>query len=283
MVQIAKLSMIEQLKDIWATCFSDSEEYIDLFFKTYFSPEHCLVWMEDEKPVAMLHMLSCCYVHEERQIDGHYLFALATLPAFRRRGIMAHLIDAALDRAKQLGHKFSVLVPAEKRLVAYYQQFGFAYPTRLTVTRLNRSELCGLSKPIDGCEQTTLTADELCAVRRRYFCEKGYIEWPLAYIDFYLRQLAHDPGNAIVLRDEQGDIGYALCDEWEGRCRILELCGKKEICHKLYTLVLERYASTQFEVRTRGDKTALPFGYYKILSEEDNLFSDQVYFSLAMD
>ena len=109
-------SDIPQLKVLWQDIFGDDTKDIDEFFKTLFVHKNTLIWKSNDKVVSMLYMLP--YEH------NIYLYALATLPDYRGRGIMKKLINEACEIAKKHGAKAVFLIPATG-MEAYYEQFGF--------------------------------------------------------------------------------------------------------------------------------------------------------------
>ena len=109
-------SDILALKTIWHNIFGDDTADIDRFFQTLYVNKNTLIWKDSDKVVSMLYMLP--YEH------SIYLYALATLPDYRGRGIMTSLINEACKRAANQGANALFLIPAEG-MEAYYEQFGF--------------------------------------------------------------------------------------------------------------------------------------------------------------
>ena len=109
-------SDIPQLKVLWQDIFGDDTKDIDEFFKKLFVHKNTLIWKANDKVVSMLYMLP--YEH------SIYLYALATLPDYRGRGIMTSLINEACKIAMSQKANALFLIPAEG-MEAYYEQFGF--------------------------------------------------------------------------------------------------------------------------------------------------------------
>ena len=109
-------SDIPELKKLWHNILNDDLKDIDEFFKVLFMHKNTLIWKDNDNVVSMLYMLP--YEH------SIYLYALATLPDYRRRGIMTTLINEACKTARNQGAKSVFLIPAEG-METYYEQFGF--------------------------------------------------------------------------------------------------------------------------------------------------------------
>ncbi|MDD3659718.1 MAG: GNAT family N-acetyltransferase [Lachnospiraceae bacterium] len=127
MITFAMNSDIPILKKIWKEIFHDEDWYLDDFFRTYFKEgKSCLIWKEDDKIVAMLHMIPYTYricPHENK--NAIYLYALATLEEYRGKGIMDALILEAFGSAGDSGEVSFLLIAASEELIRYYKKRGF--------------------------------------------------------------------------------------------------------------------------------------------------------------
>jgi len=281
MITTPNLTKIPQLKTIWQTCFDDEDAFIDLFFSDCFQPQNSLVWLEKQTPVAMLTMLPCAYVAGERKSKGHYLYGLATLSEHRGRGIMGALIQTALKKAKGERQSFSILVPADDQLLPYYKKHGYHLPVNIHVIRLSRNDLMKQSGLLTGCKKIDISADQLQSLRANLFKNKGYIQWPDGYIDFYMRQLYANNGRVIAVSDENGATAYAVCEMHKGVCRILEAGGAVFLQKQLNALILQYYTASQFELRNPLAEPNTRFGLYQMLNDQPTL--GDFHFGLAMD
>ncbi len=116
---------IPSLIKLWHEVFGDDEEYIKLFFKeTYFDSE-CFGEIIDGEVVSALYLLKCNIKCDGKIYQGRYLYAAATLPSHRGKGIMTSLIDEAIGYCGLTGLDFIALVPASDSLYDYYSRFAF--------------------------------------------------------------------------------------------------------------------------------------------------------------
>lgn len=124
MIDFAKILDIRELKTIWTTCFSESLESADFFYQNGFIPSNTLVWREAKKPIAMLTLMPVTF-NSQQAVPGFYIYAIATLPNYQKRGIMKELIFFAEQVIKERNGKFSCLVPAKEELFALYKTLGY--------------------------------------------------------------------------------------------------------------------------------------------------------------
>ena len=128
----ATRQMVPELTQLWIESFGDDREYVDFYFMNRFCENDMLVYLLDGKPVSMISMLPA-YLCVDTQSDSagldllekrspiRYIYAVATLPAYRGRGYAKTLILEAY-RLLQIP---LVLEPATKKLFDYYQRMGF--------------------------------------------------------------------------------------------------------------------------------------------------------------
>lgn len=108
---------IPVLKSMWKKIFDDDDKLIDEFFAVLYEDQNTLIWKDNDVIAAMLYMIP--YRH------GVYLYALGTLPEYRKQGIMSALINKACDICKNIGAKGVFLVPSDITMNKYYEKFGF--------------------------------------------------------------------------------------------------------------------------------------------------------------
>ncbi len=109
------------LHRIWAASFpEDTEADRTAFFDTV-PLSRCLVAESDGAVASMVFSLPS-------QCDGNrlqYIYAAATLPAYRGRGLFGELLEFAQNAARREGCVGSFLRPATPSLATYYARFGY--------------------------------------------------------------------------------------------------------------------------------------------------------------
>lgn len=109
------------IQEIWQACFGDEEEYIQFYLNHRFETENMLVIHEDGKPVSMASFFQTELVAGEERVPALYVYAVATLPKYQKKGYAAQI----LEYAKKKYNRPLILQPAEASLEAYYEKLGF--------------------------------------------------------------------------------------------------------------------------------------------------------------
>lgn len=109
---------------LWQQVFGDEEAWIDRFFA---SIPGLVSWgaFESGALVSAFHLIPCRLMGQAQKLRGYYLYAAATDPAFRSRGLMASLLQKAAKACQEEDFDFLCLFPAEESLYAYYARSGF--------------------------------------------------------------------------------------------------------------------------------------------------------------
>lgn len=155
--------MTEQLKVLWQRCFADSPEDTNRFFETAYSPQRCQVWQEGDTLAAALHWLDC-------QLEGQklaYLYAVATDPAFRGRGLCRQLMERTHAQLKVQGYAGCVLYPANGGLRQMYGKMGYENCGGMGKIQAQAGHPAAI-RPIE--------AEEYAALRRKLLPPGGVIQ-----------------------------------------------------------------------------------------------------------
>ncbi len=111
---------LSECKEIYREAFGDGEpDFKNALFDTCFT--YCNYLKDREKAVSMLFALPCEIVSEQKKIAGVYVYAAATLKAFRKRGYMS----ALLEKVKADTDGIVFLRPADENLIKFYEKCGF--------------------------------------------------------------------------------------------------------------------------------------------------------------
>ncbi len=125
-IRFAVFRDLAAIREIWSAVFTeDSPAERDRFLKTVRLCEECMLACIDGKPVSMAFFLPAVLHVNGGEYTARYLYAAATLPVYRGRGIFRDLLNTALAFFKQRGTDACFLNPAEPSLVEYYRRFGF--------------------------------------------------------------------------------------------------------------------------------------------------------------
>lgn len=111
---------IPALRGLWKEAFSDTEEFLDLFFREAFAPARALAVKEGENVLAALYWFDCLW--EENACV--YLYAVTTQKEHRGKGICRALMEK-LHKEMDVAGKSTVLVPADEGLRGFYARMGY--------------------------------------------------------------------------------------------------------------------------------------------------------------
>ena len=162
-----------ELVALWQEAFGDSEEFIDGFFCTGFSPSRCRCVTIDGKVVAALYWFE---VTCEAQRFA-YLYAVATAKAHRGKGIFRRLMADAHDHLKLRGYDGILLVPQTEQLRATYAAMGYTDCTAIKEFTCEKADWAVQLQRIDR--------DTYAALRREYLPEGSVLqeEESIAYLE----------------------------------------------------------------------------------------------------
>ena len=119
---VLALSLREiECRELWQRVFGDGREFIDLFLSEVHKPENMLVRYGGGHVAAMLHIVEI----ETGYGPTGYLYAIATDPAWRGRGLASELVTEAIATLRGRGARAVMLIPSEPSLKEFYARFGF--------------------------------------------------------------------------------------------------------------------------------------------------------------
>lgn len=137
------------LERIWLAAFPSDTPTDVAAFLTCFSPEQALVYTVDGQPVSMLFVLPVPLAPPDGgdPLSAGYVYAVATLPAWRGRGFAGSLLGEAARRAAKSGMSALFLRPATESLREYYRRFGYRDAFGVRQTRISRQQAETLADP----------------------------------------------------------------------------------------------------------------------------------------
>jgi len=125
-LRTSRVQDVPRLRELWKLAFGDEDTYIDHFFEQYYTPERMLVLEEADDVQAMTAWFDMPVV----SADGYrwpaaYLYAVATHPNCRGRGLAGQLLAFADRWLKERGFDCVTTVPARPDLHKFFGQNGF--------------------------------------------------------------------------------------------------------------------------------------------------------------
>ena len=127
-VQYPSESLIPSLREVWKKAFGDTDEFLDLFFSAAYAPDRCRCAAEDGRVQSVLYWFDC-------ELEGRklaYIYAVATDPACRGRGLCRRVMEDTMEVLRRRGYAGAILLPQEPWLIRMYGGMGFAPATTVT-------------------------------------------------------------------------------------------------------------------------------------------------------
>ena len=162
-VAYANENLIPGLRDLWKKAFGDTDEFLDLFFSTAYAPDRCRCVAEGEAVQSALYWFDCFL--EDSKIA--YIYAVATDPACRGRGLCRQVMEDTMDVLRSRGYDGAILLPQEEWLIAMYAGMGFEPCTTVTEKWVSAGEAI----PVRQIDE-----NEYAAMRRKFLPDGGVIQ-----------------------------------------------------------------------------------------------------------
>ncbi|MDR1629188.1 MAG: GNAT family N-acetyltransferase [Oscillospiraceae bacterium] len=203
-----------QLKALWKTVFGDSDTVIDAFFATLYDPQTTLVARNGGAVVSALYLLDCGLSVLKKTYASFYLYAAATLPGFRGRGLMAELLSAAKEFALRRKKEFICLYPAEDSLYDFYQKHGYEPVFKTKEISLKGTSVRTLIDPF--CEVRPLELDDFAAVRDAALSGADALFFDKPVLAFQKTILEAYGGQAFSAHENSKVVAYLLAEKDAG-------------------------------------------------------------------
>lgn len=174
----------DKLRTLWKTVFGDTDAFLDAFFTIAYSPDRCRYLTEGEEVVSALYWFDCEYAGGKLA----YIYAVATNPKHRGKGLASRLLLETHALLKGHGYAGAVLKPA-KGLFPFYERLGY--------------ETCGYIRRFTAAPGSPIALKELdtqtYAARRKTFLPDNSILQEGVTLEF-LHSFArfYDAGDALV-------------------------------------------------------------------------------------
>ena len=203
------------LRRLWQEAFGDSEDFLNLFEQTAYSPMRTRRLTVDGTCAAALYWFDCEY--EGKKIA--YLYAIATAKEQRGKGLCRRLMENTHEHLKQKGYAAAMLVPSEPRLFGFYERLGYRNATKVS------ERVCfAADEPI---ELVRIGEEEYGRLRRRMLPDGGVVQ-EKDQLTYLAAQAELYRGEKILLaaRREAGElIGMELLGDPEVAPKILCALG----------------------------------------------------------
>lgn len=173
------------LRNLWKEAFGDSDEFLDVFFKTAFSPERCACVTVNDDVAAALYWFDC----ECRGKRIAYIYAVATAKAYRGQRLCHKLMEYTHNELKKQGYSGAVLVPVTPSLFDFYSGMGYKECSYVSEIKYKAGT--------DKTDMYRIDKDEYGKVRREYLPDGGVVQ-ECENLDFLETQAEFYKGDGFV-------------------------------------------------------------------------------------
>lgn len=188
---IADERTAEAVCELWKTCFDDGD-FSEFYLKERATADNMLVIYRDGKPVSMASFLPAVYHTPKGAIPVRYVYAVATLPEYRRQGLAKQLLICG----SELWDEPLVLCPADGHLSRYYGKMGFVWCFRSenVGARLLPARSCCWNFHLEEADP-----EMYAAVREHYLSERkaAYLGWDAQAVAFAFAAYEREGGRTL--------------------------------------------------------------------------------------
>ena len=265
---------VPRLKELWKTCFGDSDGYIDHFFQTAYVPHQALVLEAEGVVASMLLTFPQTVVTPEGQTaSAWYVYAFCTAPDQQGKGYGRALLAWTETQALAAGCAAVLVVPGEESLFAFYQGLGYTDALEHREVTWTRQQL-----PVTQPHLSPISPQAYARERAQWLAGLGRIDPTLPALTYQKALCRCTGGDLFRLAD-----GIAAVEVWEDTAEVKELlcadlsAGAGAIAAALGTAHVHLYLPPVLDL---GQKK--PFALVKWLKSPIPL-GDMGYFAFAFD
>lgn len=184
----------EAIETMWEQCFGDSKEFIDFYMENRMTELNMLVIQRQGRPVSMATFLPADIQTPIGNLEGYYVYAVATLPEYQGQGLSTRI----LEFAQQHWQKPLLLSPAESSLRIFYAKRGFqpVYVPKFFALQPAATQ--------DEVELKPATAKEYKHIRDEHWQGPGYVAWLEEDIAYAMKHAAFQQGESLLFTNQQG-------------------------------------------------------------------------------
>ena len=177
---------IPQLRQLWKLAFGDPDDFLDVFFRTAFSPDRCRCVLEEDTIAAVLYWFDCTV--EDQKFA--YIYAVATHPDFRGRGLCRNLMADTHGLLAHRDYAGAVLVPQKESLRKMYAGMGYRDTGGLDIITCTAAEA-----PVS---LRAIGPEEFASLRRQCLPERSVVQ-EKENLAFLAQQLQFYAGDSFLL------------------------------------------------------------------------------------
>lgn len=243
---------VPRLKQLWKLAFGDEDSYIDHFFDRYYTPERMLVLEEDGGVQAMTAWFDMPLVSGGgEEYPAAYLYAVATDPDRRGRGLAGRLLAFADRWLKEQGFVCVTTVPARADLHVFFGKNGFE-----ECFVLQQEEY----RPQMGAEPASLepvSSREYGQLRERALAGTNHVAYAPAALEYQAGACALSGGGLY----RAGTDGCVCVEHGQDCVVVKELLAPEGEREGILAAVARAHPAQEYRVRTPWAGTGEPWQF----------------------
>ena len=202
------------LKHLWQAAFGDSPADIDRFFSTLYQPGDAVLWADGDTVASAIYLLDPgpTLFPDGKTRTTAYAYALATLPAYRGRGLGSQVTQAAIDHSFAAGFDCNIICPAEESLFPYYIRLGYTHTLSIAEGEVSPG---GPGDRFFMNQVMSISFSDYFQLRRR-FLPAFSTEFPLPFFQ-YMEAGAKQAGAGLYQLDLHGQMACAIAEVRKGQ------------------------------------------------------------------
>ncbi len=122
MVRFARDEDFDFVKTSWEVCFDDTREFVNWNFSKNYSPRNTVISEYANEPASVMQLMPYKLNINSHTFSACYVSGVATLPQFRKMGLVRELFNFALPAMYNMNFDISLLFPAVDGM---YEKFGY--------------------------------------------------------------------------------------------------------------------------------------------------------------
>lgn len=193
-------------RKLWEEVFTeDTPEFLDYYYTVKTAENEIYVVEEDGEIRSMLHLNPYTMQIGERTYQTHYIVAVATEEAYRRRGYMAKLLEQATDDMRRNGEPFTFLMPAAEAIY-YPHGFRFIYRQRQKNVMGKKSKNLQLNVELADEKDCEMLADFANRILQERY--EVYAKRDRHYYERLLQEVKSEDGGILLVKKEEKLLGF---------------------------------------------------------------------------
>lgn len=245
---------VKAVCELWRTCFDDGD-FSEFYMKERATEDIMLVIYRDGRPVSMASFLPAVYHTAKGAIPVRYVYAVATLPEYRRQG----LAEKILTCGSSLWDEPLVLCPADEHLYRYYGKIGFVngFRSEDAGARITPAKRCCWNFHLEEADP-----EGYADVRERHLAagNHAFLSWDAQAVAFAFAVNAREGGrNLFFVPESTPEKKELLMYVTQGETLvIIETTLSEEVLSQLLPELLAETGTTHVRYEIHGGMILLP-------------------------